>query len=518
MNRTLSIFVLLLALTVSAKAQQRNSTAARPNIILFFVDDMGWQDCSVPFWTKRTDFNQRYRTSNMERLANEGMKFTNAYATPVCTPSRISLFTGMNAAHHKVTNWTSTRKNNNTDYADDQMSSAEWNINGLSPFSGSTKAVYATALPQLLKDAGYFTIHAGKAHWGPMGTVAANPYNLGFMVNISGHAAGHPQSYLGKENYGNTVGKITEHAVPDLEEYYGTDTFLTEALTLEAIKAMEAPVKNGQPFFLNMAHYAIHLPFDKDQRYFQKYIESGLSETEAKYASLIEGMDKSLGDIMDWLQKKKADKNTIIIFMSDNGGLSRAPRSGEPFTHNKPLRSGKGSVYEGGIRVPMLVKWPGIVKPGTVADQYLIVEDFFPSILKMAGIEKYTTVQKIDGQSFVPLLKNNQHVDTSRILIWHYPNKWIPQGGPGINYKSAIRQGSWKLIYDMRSGKNELYNLRDDIGEANDLSSILPAKAKEMAALLTRELKRSNALMPFFKESGKQVPWPDEVEIIYPKQ
>src|SRR3990167_660846 len=123
MNRTLSIFVLLLALTVSAKAQQRNSTAARPNIILFFVDDMGWQDCSVPFWTKRTDFNQRYRTSNMERLAKEGMKFTNAYATPVCTPSRISLFTGMNAAHHKVTNWTSTKKNNNTDYADDQMSS-----------------------------------------------------------------------------------------------------------------------------------------------------------------------------------------------------------------------------------------------------------------------------------------------------------------------------------------------------------------------------------------------------------
>lgn len=509
MNRILLAVVLLL-FTVPVKSQPKKTSTSRPNIILFLVDDMGWQDCSVPFWTKPTDFNKRYRTVNMERLANEGMKFTSAYATPVCTPSRISLFTGINAARHKVTNWTSTKKNNSTDYPDDQMSSLEWNINGLSPFPGSTKAVYATALPQLLKDAGYFTIHVGKAHWGPMGTAGANPYNLGFMVNISGHAAGHPKSYLGKENFGNMVGKITEHAVPDLEEYYGTDTFLTEALTLEAIKAMEAPVKNRQPFFLNMSHYAIHLPFDKDHRFFQKYIELGLTETEAKYASLIEGMDKSLGDIMNWLRQKKVDENTIIIFMSDNGGLSRAPRSGEPFTHNQPLKSGKGSVYEGGIRVPMLVKWPGTVKPGTVTDQYVIVEDFFPSILKMAGIEKYTTVQKIDGRSFVPVLKNNKYADTSRPLIWHYPNNWIPQAGPGINYKSAIRKGSWKLIYDMRTGKNELYNLKDDIGEANDLSMILPEKAKEMAVLLTRELKRSNALMPFFKESGKQVPWPDE--------
>lgn len=517
MNRTLSIFVLLLALTVSAKAQQLNSTAARPNIILFFVDDMGWQDCSVPFWIKQTDFNRRYRTVHMERLAKEGVKFTNAYATPVCTPTRISLFTGMNAAHHKVTNWTSTKKNNNTDYADDQMLSLEWNINGLNPLAVSANAVNATALPQLLKDAGYFTIHAGKAHWAPMGTAGANPYNLGFMVNISGHAAGHPQSYLGKENYGNTVGKITEHAVPDLEEYYGTDTFLTEALTLEAIKAIEAPVKNKQPFFLNMAHYAIHLPFDKDQRFFQKYIEAGLTETEAKYASLIEGMDKSLGDIMDWLQKRKLDKNTIIIFMSDNGGLSRAPRSGEPFTQNNPLKSGKGSVYEGGIRVPMLVKWPGIVKPGTVTDQYLIVEDFFPTILKMAGIETYKTVQQVDGKSFVPFLKNDKQVDTSRILIWHYPNKWIPQAGPGINYKSAVRQGSWKLIYDMRTGKKELYNLNNDIGETNDLSTILPKKTNEMAEFLTRELKKNNALMPFFRESGKRVPWPDEVDKISSK-
>jgi arylsulfatase A-like enzyme len=448
----------------------------------------------------------------MERMASEGMKFTNAYATPVCTPSRISLLTGMNASHHGVTNWTSPKKNNNTDYVDDQMAAVSWNINGLSPVPGIPNTVYATPFPQLLKNAGYFTIHIGKAHCAPMGTPGANPYNLGFMVNISGHAAGHPQSYLGKDNFGNNAGKSGDHAVPDLEEYFGTDTFLTEALTLEAIKAMEAPVKNMQPFFLNMAQYAIHLPFDKDQRFFSKYIDAGLTETEAKYASLIEGMDKSLGDIMDWLQNKKIDKNTIIIFMSDNGGLSMAPRSGVAFSRNNPLKSGKGSVCEGGIREPMLVKWPGVIKQGTVTDQYLIIEDFFPSILQMAGIQKYKTVQTIDGKSFVPVLKNKNYLDTTRSLVWHYPNKWLQQGGPGISYKSAIRQGKWKLVYDMRKGKSELYNLQDDIGETNDLSNTFSVVTKKMAELLTYQLKKNNAAMPSFKNSGKQVPWPDEVQ------
>ncbi len=339
----------------------------------------------------------------------------------------------------------------------------------------------------------------------------SNPYNLGFMVNVSGHAAGHPQSYLGKENFGNRPGKASVQAVPDLEEYFGTDSFLTEAHTLEAIKAMEAPVNNKQPFFLNMAHYAIHLPFDKDRRYFQKYMDDGLSETEAKYASLIEGMDKSLGDIMDWLQKKDQDKNTIIIFMSDNGGFSMAPRTGEPFSHNYPLKSGKGSVYEGGIREPMLVKWSGVVTPGSVANQYVIIEDFFPTILEMARITKFKTVQPIDGKSFMPVLKNKNFIDTARILVWHYPNKWIPQGGPGINYKSAIRQGSWKLIYDMQTGKNELYNLHNDIGEATDLSAIHPAKAKLLSSKLSAQLRNWKSPMPGFKNTGKLVPMPDEL-------
>ncbi|MBP6023854.1 sulfatase [Ferruginibacter sp.] len=498
---------LLLALCFSlcSHAQQR------PNIIVFLVDDMGWMDTSVPFGDSVVALNKRYHTPNMERLAKEGMKFTNAYATPVCTPTRVSLLTGMNAAHHGVTNWTSPSKNNNSDNTDEQMLPANWNYNGLSPVPGIEKTIYATAFPQLLKDAGYFTIHVGKAHWASMGTPGSNPYNMGFMVNISGHAAGHPQSYLGKDNYGNMPGKASVQAVPDLEEYFGTDTFLTEALTREAIKSLETPIKNKQPFYLNMAHYAVHDPIMADKRFVQKYYDAGLDTAEAKYASMIEGMDKSLGDIMDFVKKKGIEKNTVIIFMSDNGGLSLAPpRGGKPHTQNLPLKAGKGSVYEGGIREPMIVKWPLVVKPSTVTKQYVIIEDFFPTIVEMAQVKNYKTIQVIDGKSFLPILKNANHVDTNRVLIWHYPNKWISTDGPGINYFSAIRQGDWKLVYSMRTGKKELYNLKNDISEINNLALQYPEKVKQLADLLTQKLKAVNAPMPVIKTTGKAVPWPNE--------
>jgi arylsulfatase A-like enzyme len=502
--KKLKLVFLFCLITYLSKAQQK------PNIIVFMVDDMGWMDTSVPFSATKLALNKRYHTPNMERLAKEGMKFTNAYATPVCTPTRISFLTGMNAAHHGVTNWTSPTKNNNTDQPDSVFKPAAWNLNGLTIKEGDSAAVYATAFPQLLKDAGYFTIHVGKAHWGPMGTSGSNPYNFGFMVNIAGHAAGHPQSYFGKENYGNLPGKASAQAVPDLEEYFGTDTFLSDALTLEAIKALEDPIKNNRPFFLNLGHYAVHDPIQGDPRFLQKYLDAGLDPREARYATLIEGMDKSLGDLIDYLQKKDVDKNTVIIFISDNGGLSYVPpRGGELHTHNLPLRAGKGSVYEGGIREPMLVKWPGIVKPGSVTHQYIIIEDFLPSILEMAGVSSYRTIQKVDGRSFVPLLKNPGLRDNKRALIWHMPNKWQPQDGPGINYKSAIRQGDWKLIYNMRDGKKELYNLKNDIGESIDLAAKHPQKVKDLSTLLSQSLREWNSPMPGIKSTNKLVPLPD---------
>lgn len=481
---------------------------AQPNIILFLVDDLGWQDTSVPFGETVTPNNKRYRTPNLERLASEGIKFTNAYATPVCTPTRVSLLTGMNAAHHGVTNWTSPHRNTNTDVQDDQFAPADWNIHGLSD-TEYPRTIRATTFPQILKDAGYFTVHVGKAHWGANGTPGSNPYNLGFVVNIAGHSAGHPQSYWSEDHFGNIPGRSTVQAVPDLQEYYGTGTFLTEALTKEAIKSIHGAIRRKQPFFLHMSHYAVHVPMMADKRFFDHYLKAGLDSNEAKYASLIEGMDKSLGDLMDFLIQEKQDKHTVILFMSDNGGLSLYPsRSIKEHIQNLPLRAGKGSVYEGGTRNPMIVKWPGIGQPNQVSRSLVIVEDLFPTILEIAGIKKYQSLQSIDGKSIVPVLKNPD-LKQDKVLIWHYPNKWIPRDGPGINYHSAIRMGDWKLVYDQRTGKKELYDLAHDIGEQQDLASAKPDLVQKLSMELRNKLRNWNAPMPIVKATGRKADYPD---------
>ncbi|UJH68782.1 sulfatase [Allomuricauda sp. SCSIO 65647] len=488
---------------------QEKKTIDRPNIVLFLVDDMGWQDTSVPFWNQKTPFNDRYHTPNMERLAAEGMKFTQAYATPVCSPTRISLMTGMNAAHHRVTNWTLRKdalqpmeKNHLT------LRFPEWNVNGMSPVAGDPKAVHATPLPKLLQTAGYFTIHTGKAHFGAIGTPGENPLNLGFNVNIAGHAAGAPESYLGMENFGNGKKGKAVWAVPRLEKYHGNDIYLTEALTREALTHLDS-VAGRKPFFLYMSHYAVHTPIMGDKRFLQKYLNKNLDSTEAKYASMIEGMDKSLGDIMDYLEEKKLADNTVILFMSDNGGLSAVARGGEPHTHNKPLASGKGSIYEGGIREPMLVKWPGVTKPSSITDHQIIIEDFFPTLVEMANITNARTVQKIDGQSFVSVLKGHPSKD-QRPLFWHYPNEWGPNG-PGIGAHSAVRLSDFKLIYFHEDQKIELYNITNDIGETENLADQRPEKANELAIILSNHLKAVNAQMPSHKKTGKKVPWPNEI-------
>ena len=508
------VFIIIL-LNISFFAfSQKITTQARPNIIVFLLDDMGIMDTSLPFCDSIMPLNKRYHTPNMERMAKEGMKFVNAYAQPVCTPTRVSLMTGMNAARTHVTNWTSPQKNNNSDEKDEQFSPLNWNINGFSPDSDIEKAVKATPFPKLLRDAGYYTIHVGKAHWGSMGTPGANPYNFGFMVNVAGHAAGHPQSYLAEQHYGNMPGKAQAQAVPDLEEYYNTDTFLTEALTLEAKKALAIPIARKEPFYLNMAHYAVHVPITADKRFVQKYYDTGIDSTEAKYASLIEGMDKSLGDIMDFLKAKGVDKNTIIIFMSDNGGLDAHLRGGPVNTHNYPFKSGKGSVYEGGVREPMIVKWPLAVPANSVNRNPVIIDDFFPTILEIAGIKAPKITQKIDGLSLFATLKHPEVKLQDRPLIFHYPNKWTivkDEAILGINYYSAIRFGSWKLIYQMRTQKFELYDLSKDIGEQYNLSSTNPTEMKKLTMLLGKTLKERGAQMPVEKMTGKAVPFPDEI-------
>lgn len=485
--------VLLSFLYVNAQHSEK------PNIILFLIDDMGWMDSSVPFDDSVGFLHKQFKTPNLELLAKQGVKLTNAYVNPVCTPTRTSILTGMNVTHHGVTNWTSPVINNSTDVYDDQFNPAPWKINGVDINT-------ITTYPQILKQAGYYTIHVGKAHWGPAGTPMSNPLNLGFMVNIAGHAAGHPQSYYGKDNYGNIPGKSTYQSVPDLMNYHGSDTNLTEALTLEAIKSIEEPIRLKMPFYLNMAHYGVHVPLQPDNRFYQSYLNDGLDTADAKYASMISSIDKSLGDIMKYLSSKNIVNNTILIFMSDNGGLSLAgARGNKSHVQNLPLRAGKGSMYEGGIRVPMIVKWPNKVKNNTSIDQYIIAEDLFPTILEMAGISNYNSIQQIDGKSFVSILKHKKTLDTNRILVWHYPNKWIDKDGPAINYKSAIRQGNWKLIYNLRNGNKELYNLKNDISENNNLTNTYPKKTRQLSILLKNYLTKNHAPMPSEKSNSKKV-------------
>lgn len=467
----------------------------QPNIILFLVDDMGWQDTSVPFWEKRTHLNDIYHTPNMERLAAQGVKFTQAYACPVSSPSRISMMTGANVAQHQVSNWT-LYKDTPTDRKSDILTFDKWNYNGMSPVPGDSNAFYATALPALLHAGGYRTALVGKAHLGAIDTPAADPLNVGFDVNIGGHAAGAMGSYLGEMNYGNKeAGTYTAPwGVPSLEKYHGTDVFLTEALTLEGCKFMEESVKASQPFFLYMSHYAVHAPFTADKRFYDKYKKAGLTDKEAEYASLVEGMDKSLGDLMDWVEKRGIADNTIVIFMSDNGGYS-VGRGGEAMQRNYPLRGGKGACFEGGIREPMIVSWPGVTTAGSVNETPVIVEDFFPSILEMGGINKYDVPQRVDGVSFVKALSKNKTIRPDRPLFFHYPNNWGERREDVGIPQSAVRKGDWKLVHSYEADIWELFNLKSDISEKNDLSANprYAGKVKELRKLLENHLQKNKA-------------------------
>lgn len=474
---------------------------------------MGWQDTSLPFWTERTPYNDTYETPNMERLASQGMMFTQAYACSISSPSRCSLLTGANAARHRVTNWTLER-DKTTDRESDDVSLPAWNWNGIAQVSGTPNTFVCTSFVDLLRQNGYHTIHCGKAHFGAIDTPGENPAHMGFEVNIAGHAAGGLATYLSELNYGHTRdGKpYALNAIPGLQDYWGTGTFATEALTREALKALDKARQYNQPFFLYMAHYAVHIPIDRDERFFAKYVRKGLSDKEAAYASLVEGMDKSLGDLMDWLERNGEAENTIIIFMSDNGGLATEPgwRDGEIFTQNAPLDCGKGSLHEGGIREPMIVSWPGTVKAGSKCGSYVMIEDFYPTILEMAGIEHYTTRQTIDGVSFVPMLRQTGDSSKGRALVWNMPNIW-GDDGPGINLDCAIRKDDWKLVYYYDTQRKELFNIAEDIGERHDLSKDHPEIVRRLSVELGRYLRKVDAQRPTMKKTGRPCPWPDEV-------
>ena len=480
----------------------------QPNIIIFLVDDMGWQDTSVPFYNERTPQNNKFATPNMERLANRGMKFTHAYANQNCTPSRISIMTGLNVISHHVTTWT-LNKNENSEPDVLGIIQPAWNKNGFSNIPGYENAIHATALPQLLKDNGYATIHIGKAHFGSFDTPGADPKNLGFEVNIGGTAAGHPASYYGQKNFGNTPGMKNIRAVPGLEKYWGQDIFLTEALTREAIREVDQVRENKKPFFLHLSHYAVHTPIVADKRFVQRYYDMGLDTIEANYASLVEGMDKSLGDIMNYLDEKKIADNTVIIFMSDNGGLTDVARGTGRNAHNAPLRSGKTSGYEGGIRIPLIFYWPTVTAAASINEGNVIVEDIFSTVASLAGLKKPATIQHVTGIDFSWYVKKNQKLP-SRYLTWHYPHAHEGRHGD-VQPFSIIREGKWKLIYFHRDGHFELYDTERDISESNNLIEVEKENAKALAKELGKLLRNQKAPRPIVASTGAVVPYPDEI-------
>ncbi len=474
--------------------------AARPNIVFFLVDDMGWQETSLPFHSEITALNRRYYTPNMERLAAQGMKFTQAYASAVCSPTRVSALTGMSAARHRVTNWT-LRKDVSPDNAHPTLQPPAWNVNGICTNAGIARTMPVTPLPAMLRTTGYRTIHIGKAHFGAKGTPGEDPLNLGFDINIAGHAAGGPGSYWGEKNFSaawRTTPPDTIWDVPGLEAYHGRNIYLTEALTQEAIKVVEKAVADKQPFYLYLSHYAVHAPWEKDDRFCPKYVAAGLKPFEATLASMIEGMDKSLGDLMTALDRLGIADNTIILFMSDNGSPSQCPP-------NLPLRGHKLTPYEGGIREPMIVKWPGVTKPGAVCSAPVVIEDFFPTILELAGVAwQGKTVQTVDGVSFVPLMKGVGGAPPDRAFVWHFPHNY---GGQGPF--SAIRQGPWKLIYHHADRRLELFNLHEDLSETRDRAKEKPAEVSSLSRLLSERLRSMHALMPLEKVTGRSVDFPD---------
>lgn len=493
----------LLNQTVYANILQEQKQ--QPNIVVFLVDDMGVMDTSVPFLTdaqgkpKRYPLNDYYITPSMERLAKQGVRFNNFYAMSVCSPTRISIMTGQNAARHHATNWINPVKNNRG-----PQGPPEWNWEGLNKDD--------ITLARLLQKKGYETIHVGKGHFGARDFPGANPSNLGFDVNIAGASFGAPGSYYGEKKYGLGT-KRARHAVPHLEKYHGTETFLTEALTIEANAAVTTAVKEDKPFFLYMAHYAVHAPFDSDPRFAAHYKNSGKPPAAQAFATLIEGMDKSLGDILNHLEKLGVAENTLVFFLGDNG-------SDAPLGHQHevacaaPLRGKKGAHYEGGMRVPFIAAWAKRnsnnkfqkrlpIPANTIQTQTAAVQDLFPTILNFTGTkvpEKHT----VDGVQLDTLISGKPDTSRDQKFLMHYPHS--PHRS---NYFTTYRDGDWKVIYhyvpskDSEGAHYQLYHLANDPFEQKNLAESKPMRLKKMMQALITSMEEHNALYPVSKEGNK---------------
>ena len=510
----------------SAPPDRPDEVPGRPNIVLVVVDDLGWSDFDLEATSatgNRPALRSVLRTPNVRNLAARGMTFTDAYAAaPVCTPSRAAIMTGVAPARSHVT-WWILNAGQDTSRRHPTLDPPAWATDGVqsdtdAPAEGAGgKSHRAPTLAAKLKSSGYHTIHVGKAHLGAIGTAGADPVNLGFDVNVAGHGAGAPGSYFGLHHFrqAGRSGKPLDEAppsvwdVPGLEAWHGKDVYLTDVLAEEAVRHVHDAQSRGEPFFLHFAPYAVHTPImahpDGLETIRNRADDSDLPGVECAYASMIEAVDRAIGDIL-----AVCPENTFVIVTSDNGGLSAHGRGGAAHMHNLPLRSGKGSAYEGGVRVPLVAAWPGFIRNGSTCDTPVIGTDLFATILSAARIASTAP----DARDLMPLIREEEDAAApflSRPLLWHQPHQWGADG-PGIAPFSAIRVGNLKLIWTHASGAIELFDVVQDPGETNDLAAN-PAFAAERTTMLVRlgqALRDSNAQWSIRRSDAEPVLPPSE--------
>ena len=440
----------LLGTSVAMTAEQ---PLQRPNIVFILADDLGWADLGC----YGADLHE---TPNLDRLATASVRFTNAYAMPVCSPTRAALMTGRHAARVQMTIWSegSLRGPQNR-----KLLQAD-SLHSL-PHTETTLAKY-------LQDAGYLTALVGKWH---LGDADHYPETHGFDVNIGGTHWGAPQTfwwpYRGTGRFGPEY-----RYVPHLE-FGKPGEYLTDRLTDEAINVVDHA--GDKPFFLYLSHHAPHTPIEakpNDVKHFQAKLKPDMRHQNPVYAAMVKSLDESVGRVLAHVKARGLEQNTIVVFASDNGGFIGVDRqSGQtvPVTNNAPLRSGKGSCYEGGVRVPLTIRWPGVTPQGAQCSEPVVVMDLLPTLLAAASVTPAEV--KLDGLNLTPLLKNPAARLDRDALFFHYPHYYAT-----TTPVSAVRAGDWKLLEYFEDDHVELYNLKDDLGETTNLAEQLPAKAGEL--------------------------------------
>jgi arylsulfatase A len=455
----LSLLILFALLPALHSADVRNQ---RPNIILFLIDDLGWRDLGCQGSTF-------YQTPNIDRLAKEGVRFTDAYAAcAVCSPTRAAVLTGKYPARLLLTEW---------------LPSGRWN-----PKAKLQSGRFLRGLPveehtlaEALIEGGYRTAHIGKWHLGS--EPFCLPEHHGFDVNIAGNAHGAPGSYFfpypGDWLIPGSGQRATWNVLPDGKE----GEYLTDRLTDEAVKFIRESKDN--PFFLYFPHYGVHTPLEGKKEVVAKYerIPEAQRQGKPEYAAMVESIDDSVGRVVSSLKELNLDQNTVILFTSDNGGFYNA-------TSNAPLRANKGAYYEGGIRVPLIIKWPGVAKAGSIVSDPVTSTDLYPTCLAAAGLPARPH-QHQDGVNLQPLL-TGEGTMTARSLFWHYPHY---NEHPSSVPSSVIRKGPWKLIQTFDPEGIELYNLSDDLSETKNLVAEQTAKVDELRRELDAWRKEVGAEM-----------------------